>query len=203
MLHLYLLRQQRCVLSLARFCQTQARGPVSPLTEIKESDLDKDLYEGNIKSTDVNSNYFKEKSTDESVKISAPANSSSSGTIPCPDSQLSYTHTASGKTQTSSLLTQSQIDKTVFSDISYKKQLLNLAVPFDEVPGPKILKLAAKVYSYLPLLSTHITSTAMNYFLKMLGECVIMNSSLIMIFNILFILILHCTVLYYYIHFTP
>ncbi|CAG2063602.1 unnamed protein product, partial [Timema podura] len=46
---------------------------------------------------------------------------------------------------------------------------LKLALPFDEVPGPQILKILAKIWKYIPLVGTQITASAMVYFINMLG----------------------------------
>nr|CAD7407531.1 unnamed protein product [Timema poppensis] len=53
----------------------------------------------------------------------------------------------------------------------YKEQQdkLKLALPFDEVPGPRILKILAKIWKYIPLVGTQITASAMVYFINMLG----------------------------------
>ncbi|XP_068085700.1 probable cytochrome P450 301a1, mitochondrial [Anabrus simplex] len=46
---------------------------------------------------------------------------------------------------------------------------LKIAISFDEMPGPEILKIMARIWSYLPLVSTQFTAGAMSYFINMLG----------------------------------
>ncbi|XP_069680719.1 probable cytochrome P450 49a1 [Periplaneta americana] len=70
------------------------------------------------------------------------------------------------------------VGSTAVIDVNrQQEQLLKLALPFDEVPGPNMLKFLAKLYSYLPLVGTQLTAGAMMYFLNMIGSNLVWNRS--------------------------
>ena len=129
---------------------------------------------GNRINTDiVNANDFKETASSD-LLTKSPITSYLS-----PD--WSYAHIASNEMETSDVLTQNQVSKTLLPDVFNE---LEMALPFDEVPGPKILKLAAQLFSYVPLLGTHVTTAAMMYFINMLGKyCGILTPNCFLLFK--------------------
>ncbi|PSN45625.1 hypothetical protein C0J52_16995 [Blattella germanica] len=172
MMRLLRCHRQRCFFLATRHCHTDVQ---------VDSMIGSSKIKGIPPSSQINPNadktdgdtsqiaYFKESTTSILPKSYVKPIHSTPSIIHSNVLPRSYTKIAPTELETSDLILQEKDSKEV-DTASQREQLLRAALPFDEVPGPKILKMAAKAYSYLPLVGTHVTTAAMMYFLNMIGK---------------------------------